>query len=177
MFVTGIMAMTKTGVIGVGDSLPWKLPNELKHFRRKTENKNIAVGGRTLLTLPPAVINSGNRRWFVYTSNPNVLKFNYESKYDSPINDNVEFCRFEDHLDVDDEIIVAGGGKLYKHFFDHYGYDRFYLTEVDMIVVDEDSTIIDEFLLDHLKSGMTILQSSHYENNISYTINDLMFID
>jgi len=42
-----ITAMTKTGVIGKGNELPWNIPDELKHFRRMTQDSTVIMGKRT----------------------------------------------------------------------------------------------------------------------------------
>ena len=42
-----IAAMTKTGVIGNGNKLPWNIPDELKHFRQMTLDTTVIMGMRT----------------------------------------------------------------------------------------------------------------------------------
>ena len=64
MKVTGILAKSKNNVIGIGNKLPWYLPGDLKNFKNITINKNIAVGSNTFLTLPPKILETGNRNWF-----------------------------------------------------------------------------------------------------------------
>lgn len=42
-----ITAMTKSGVIGKGNELPWNIPDELKNFRRLTQGSTVIMGKRT----------------------------------------------------------------------------------------------------------------------------------
>lgn len=42
-----ITAMTKNGVIGKGNALPWHIPDELKNFKYHTKNNTIIMGMRT----------------------------------------------------------------------------------------------------------------------------------
>lgn len=46
-----IVAMSRNGLIGAGNALPWKLPRDLKHFRRLTWGKPIIMGRKTHQTL------------------------------------------------------------------------------------------------------------------------------
>lgn len=42
-----IAAMTRSGVIGKGNALPWNIPEELKHFRTQTLDSTVIMGKRT----------------------------------------------------------------------------------------------------------------------------------
>ncbi|MCW9023260.1 MAG: type 3 dihydrofolate reductase [Gammaproteobacteria bacterium] len=42
-----IAAMTEERVIGIDNSLPWKLPNDMKWFRQQTMGKPIIMGRKT----------------------------------------------------------------------------------------------------------------------------------
>lgn len=42
-----ITAMTASGIIGNGNALPWHIPDELKHFRRVTQDSTVIMGRRT----------------------------------------------------------------------------------------------------------------------------------
>ena len=47
MKISMIAAMTEERVIGVKNSLPWKLPNDMKWFRKNTMGKPIVMGRKT----------------------------------------------------------------------------------------------------------------------------------
>ena len=42
-----IAAMAEERVIGIDNSLPWKLPNDMKWFRKQTMGKPIVMGRKT----------------------------------------------------------------------------------------------------------------------------------
>jgi dihydrofolate reductase len=46
-----IAAMTKNGVIGKGNELPWNIPDELKNFRRLTLDSTVIMGYRTFQSI------------------------------------------------------------------------------------------------------------------------------
>ncbi len=46
-----IAAMDEGGLIGAGTGLPWRLPNDLKYFKRMTLGKPILMGRKTWETL------------------------------------------------------------------------------------------------------------------------------
>jgi dihydrofolate reductase len=47
-----VAAMSRNGVIGRGDRLPWHLPADLAHFKRLTLDHVIVMGRRTWESLP-----------------------------------------------------------------------------------------------------------------------------
>lgn len=47
-----IVAMTKNRVIGAGNALPWKISEEIKLFKKLTENNAVIMGKNTWLSLP-----------------------------------------------------------------------------------------------------------------------------
>ncbi|GAC1393490.1 MAG: dihydrofolate reductase [Polyangiales bacterium] len=42
-----VVAVARNGVIGSGGALPWRIPEDLKHFRRMTEGHAIVMGRKT----------------------------------------------------------------------------------------------------------------------------------
>ena len=42
-----VLAAAENGVIGRGDSLPWELPDDLRHFKRTTLGRPIVMGRKT----------------------------------------------------------------------------------------------------------------------------------
>jgi dihydrofolate reductase len=42
-----VVAVSENGVIGKGGTLPWRLPEDLQHFRRMTEGHVVIMGRRT----------------------------------------------------------------------------------------------------------------------------------
>jgi dihydrofolate reductase len=48
-----IAAVARGGVIGRGNTLPWHLPEDMKHFRATTQGAPVIMGRRTWESLPP----------------------------------------------------------------------------------------------------------------------------
>ncbi len=42
-----VAAMTRGRVIGIGDSLPWNIPDETRHYRKLVNGKTIILGRKT----------------------------------------------------------------------------------------------------------------------------------
>jgi len=49
--ITLIAAMATNGVIGRDNTMPWHLPNDLRHFKHKTMGKPIIMGSNTLKSI------------------------------------------------------------------------------------------------------------------------------
>ena len=65
-----IAAVARNGVIGRGNGLAWRLPEDLKHFRRTTLGAPVIMGRRTWDSLPPAFRPLPGRRNIVVTRDP-----------------------------------------------------------------------------------------------------------
>ncbi len=50
-----IAAVARNGVIGAGNALPWRLPDDLKRFRALTTGHAVIMGRRTWESLPRAL--------------------------------------------------------------------------------------------------------------------------
>lgn len=84
MKINLITAMDKNMGIGLDDSLPWKLPGELRYFKEKTLNSVILMGRKTLNSLPGIlpqrehwILSKGsveNEKIKVFNSIPDVFK-------------------------------------------------------------------------------------------------------
>lgn len=111
-----IVAMDENRLIGRGDGLPWRLPNDLKHFKAHTVGKTILMGRKTWDTL----------------KQPLPLRDNWVLTRDTSFN--AAGCRV--FADVDSvlaahtsgELMVVGGGEIYRQMLPYT--DRFYLTLV-----------------------------------------------
>ena len=58
--------------IGKDGGLPWKLSEDLKHFRRTTENGTVIMGRKTWDSIPEKFRPLKNRKNIVLSSNPNL---------------------------------------------------------------------------------------------------------
>lgn len=55
-----IAAMTRSGVIGKDNSLPWNIPDEMKHFRSTTTGCTVIMGLRTFESIGRPLPNRNN---------------------------------------------------------------------------------------------------------------------
>lgn len=146
-----IAAIGKNNELGYKNNLIWHLPNDLKFFKKVTNGKTIIMGRNTFESLPKML---PNRNHVILSShndfNENVIVYNN-------IND-----LFNDFDNIDEELFIIGGEKIYRLFLDKS--DKLYITRIndsfdkaDAFFPIFDKSNYDEELID-----------SNVENNISY---------
>ena len=111
-----IVAIARNGIIGAGGALPWRVPEDLRHFKSVTMGHTLIVGRRTWCGLPPLP----GRRLVLLTRN------NYPGGpcIAHTIEDAIAAAR-----ETDPSPIVIGGAEVYRAALPHVS--RFYLTEID----------------------------------------------
>ena len=67
-----VVAVCKNMGIGMDGGLPWKLSEDLKHFRRTTENGTVIMGRKTWDSIPEKYRPLKNRKNIVLSTNPNL---------------------------------------------------------------------------------------------------------
>ena len=116
--VSLIVAMAKNRVIGINNTLPWRLPADLKHFKALTMGHHIVMGRKTYESIGKplpgrtSVVVTRNPKYTV----PGVIVVNSLQAAISASGD-------------DDEIFVIGGAELYLQAIALA--DRIYMTEID----------------------------------------------
>jgi dihydrofolate reductase len=118
MIVSMIAALALNGVIGRDNSLPWRLPSDLKRFKSITMGKPIIMGRRTYESIGRPL---PGRRNIVVTRNPT-----YRS----------EGCTIVHSVDAaleaaagSEEVVIIGGAELFRQLFPKA--DRLYLSIID----------------------------------------------
>ena len=118
-----IVARAQNGVIGRDGDLPWRLPSDLKFFKRTTMGKPCVMGRRTWESLPFPLPGRAN---LVLTRQEG-----YQAKGAEVFSDYREMMAAA-HANAGatgaDEIMVIGGAGLYAHALPDA--HRVYLTEV-----------------------------------------------
>ena len=104
MIVSLIWAMADNRVIGINNSLPWKLPADMKWFRKQTMGKPIIMGRLTFESFGAKPL--PGRRNIIITRNTNYQAKGIEVA--SSIEDALEMT-----CDVD-EVMIIGGASIYK---------------------------------------------------------------
>lgn len=111
-----IVALDDGGLIGRDGQLPWRLPEDLRHFRRLTLGKTIVMGRKTFESLAKPLDERDNR---VLSRAPAFPATG---------------CRIFPDLDsalvapISDEVMIIGGAQLYAQALPRV--QRLYLTRV-----------------------------------------------
>lgn len=105
MTLSLIVAMAENGVIGRGDTLPWRIPDDLKHFKSITMGKPIIMGRRTWDSLGGIL---PGRPHIVLSRDPNFAVDGVSSAHS-----------LEDALTIaesltEHEIMIIGGAEIYR---------------------------------------------------------------
>ena len=115
--VSVIAAMARNRVIGIHNTLPWRLPEDLKHFKALTMGHHIVMGRKTYESIGKPL---PGRTTVIVTSDPAYR---------------VEGCLTAHSIEAaiavcagDAEIFFVGGAELYAQVLPRA--DRLYLTEI-----------------------------------------------
>lgn len=118
-----IVAAAENGVIGRDNALPWKLPEDMRHFRRVTMGKPIIMGRKTFESIGQALPGRTN---IVITHNP---AFRAEgAKMASSLEEALQLAEHTASVDGVEEVVVIGGSEIYRVALPLA--DRLYITEV-----------------------------------------------
>ena len=119
-----IVAMAKNRIIGINNTLPWHLPEDLKRFRALTTGHHIIMGRKTYESLGRLL---PGRTTVIVTRNK---AYKLEGALIAhSLQDAIKLCL------GDDEIFLIGGAELYKDGLKLA--DRLYVTDVDLDVVGD----------------------------------------
>lgn len=120
MSVGLITAYDKNRLMGVNNSLPWNIKEEMDFFKNTTLGNIVIMGYNTYISLKKPLKDRVN---VVLTSkkitNPNIFCFFDVEKC-------LNFCRT-----FNKQIFVIGGQKVYNYFLDNNLVDHMYISEID----------------------------------------------
>ena len=117
MTLSLVVAMAKNRVIGRDNALPWRLPADLKHFRRVTMGKPIVMGRKTFDSIGRPL---DGRENVVITRNPDF----------HPPGVVVAGSVAEALTSAGDgEVMVIGGANIFEQTLEQA--NRIYLTQID----------------------------------------------
>ena len=142
MIVSLIAAVSDNGVIGRDGGLPWRLPDDLKHFKRLTLDHTIIMGRKTWDEVGRPLV---NRRNVVVSRHPG---------FQAPGATVVPSLEEALALGATErQVFVIGGGEIYRQALPRA--DRLYLTVVHATV--EGDTTFPPF-----EEGSWALESEEY---------------
>lgn len=104
-----IVAFTKKFGIGINSSLPWNLPEDLKHFSTITKGNVVVMGKHTWNSIPNDKKPLKNRINVVVTTTPDKIVPISNEVYVHPDN-------LDDYLSIFKNVFVIGGAMLYKKY-------------------------------------------------------------
>ncbi|MBQ6283033.1 MAG: dTMP kinase [Bacilli bacterium] len=114
-----IVAIGKNNELGKDNDLIWHLKEDMKFFKKMTNNKTIIMGRKCFESLPGLL---PNRKHIILSTNKNY-------KVDGALVMN----NMEDVLNyiksTNEECFIIGGGKIYEMFLPYC--DKLYITEID----------------------------------------------
>ncbi|MET8977805.1 dihydrofolate reductase [Streptomyces sp. NPDC004539] len=114
-----IWAQTLSGVIGAADTIPWRLPEDMAHFKATTLGHPVIMGRRTWDSLPPRFRPLPGRRNIVITRTPDWTSEGATRAGSLP----------EALSLAGDDPWVIGGGEIYRAALHHA--TRLSVTEID----------------------------------------------
>ena len=117
MIISLIAAMDQNRLIGKGNCLPWRLPADMRHFRKLTLGKPVVMGRRTFESIGKPLAKRTN---IVLTRDPHF------SVGGCIVARSVDEALRE--ADGCEEVMIIGGYSVYKQFLDCA--ERFYLTQI-----------------------------------------------
>ena len=151
-----ICAVGKNREIGLKNKLIWRLPEDLKHFKKITMGHCVIVGQKTFESIGKAL---PGRKNIVLT-----LDSNYKAENCEVSNDLEEIANR--YKDSEEEVFIIGGASIYKQFIKYA--KKLYLTLVD------DSPRADAFFPDYSEFNKIISESElQEENGIKYKFIEL----
>ncbi len=112
--------MDKNGVIGMGNQLPWRLPDDMAWFKRITMGKPIVMGRKTYESIPSKFRPLPGRHNIVVSRNPDYAAEGVTAVTSPKV-------VIEIAGDVP-ELIIGGGSQIYSVFLSYV--NRIYLTRV-----------------------------------------------
>jgi dihydrofolate reductase len=113
-----IAAVARNGVIGASNTLPWRLPADLKRFRSLTRGHTIVMGRKTWESLPRAL---PERQNVVVTRSPDFAALG------ALVVSSLDAALAAAALPA--PVFCIGGGELYRAALSRA--DTLYLTEID----------------------------------------------
>ncbi|GGD92018.1 dihydrofolate reductase [Aureimonas endophytica] len=122
--LVAVVAAARNGVIGREGAMPWRLATDLKRYRQLTLGKPMIMGRKTLDSIGRVL---DGRDTIVLTGRAELA---FAGAYHAATPDEaLEKARECAATRGADEIVIAGGGEIYRLFFDRL--DRIYLTVVE----------------------------------------------
>ena len=123
MHISLIWAMSENRVIGRDNTLPWRLPLDMRHFMKTTLGKPVVMGRKTFESMKAPLPGRTN---IVVTRDPNYTRENVLVAHD--IDSALGLAENQCVIDGRDEVMIIGGADIYALTLNRAS--RLYLTLV-----------------------------------------------
>jgi dihydrofolate reductase len=158
MIISLIAAMDRNRLIGKGNRLPWRLPADMKHFRKLTLGKPVVMGRRTFESIGKPLAKRTN---IVLTRDPHF------SAGGCIVARSVDEALRE--ADGCEEVMIIGGYSVYEQFLNLA--ERLYLTQIHKCF--EGDVYFPAFELNDWREAKRISRKPDKDNPHSY---DFVFL-
>ena len=101
--------MAENRVIGRDNTLPWRLPDDMRHFMNTTMGKPVLMGRKTFESMKSALPGRTN---IVMTRDPNWHREGVKVVAD--LDAGIELAESQGLIDGVDEIMIIGGAEIYN---------------------------------------------------------------
>ena len=130
MSINIISAFSKNKVIGNKGNIPWKIPRDLRYFKKKTTSGDarnaLIMGRKTWESLPTYPSPLADRSSYVITKN-NAHSVRATLTFpEMPTDEDIAMIQ-KRHTNI----WICGGQSVYEYFINKPYIDKLYLTEID----------------------------------------------
>ena len=146
-----IVAIAENGTIGINNSLPWHLPDDLAFFKNHTLNKPIMMGRKTYESLGRPLPRRDN---IIISRHPAPDSLPHNVYYFLSLEDAIK--AYQDAP----EIMIIGGAQLYRAALPYM--HRLYLTIIESEVIGD--TFLPEVLALPFQKAELIYTETHSED-------------
>ena len=182
MILSIIVAVGQNNEIGFRNALPWRLPADLKRFKKLTTGHTVVMGRKTFESLPNGPL--PNRKNIVLSKNPNytheqcqnITSFSPSGdKVINPISDSLDCCIFSSlekaliKLFEEKEVYIIGGSQIFSQALPCV--NKLYLTQIHASFPEADAFFPE---IDLTQWVMRNEETHHADekNNYSFTFYD-----
>lgn len=154
MIISLIAAIGKNGVIGKDNSLPWKLPADMKRFKELTLGKPVLMGRKTFESIGKPL---PDRKNIILTRDKSYKAEGCIIAYSA--DEALKVARGSE------EIMIAGGEQIFREFLPKA--NRMYLTFIDKDFGG------DAYFPEYNKNEWKEVKREEHENDYKYAFVDL----
>ena len=119
MNLTIIAAISSNQVIGYNQTIPWKIPEDIKYFRETTMGQTIVMGRKTYESIGKPLL---GRKNIVITSSIKEIRGVQIINSPQELLKNIK--------NIKNEIFIIGGQKVYEEFLPFA--NKMHITEIDL---------------------------------------------